>query len=282
MNKKTTLYILLLPSLIGFLVFYIIPFIFSLPNIFFSNKNGFEGFSVIVELLNNEPFIRSIKNTFLFMAICLPFLIIIPLIFAILLKNMYGLKKIFLILFLVPMVIPSSSVVFFWKNMFAVNGFFNNFLYNFGVEPINWFQTDYDRIIFGVIFIWKYIGYNIVLFLGGLSSIPKEYYEYASMETNSKISVFKNITSIYILPTTIVVLLLSVINSFKIFREIYLISGSYPSKNSYMVQHFLNNQFNSLNYSKLITASTITTFLIGIIMIMIFYFEAKVTKNISE
>lgn len=281
-SKNKSLYLMLFIGVSGFLLFYLIPFFISLPNMFFSNKNGFEGLNIIIDLLNNEPFIRALKNTGLFLLWCLPLVMVIPLIFAILLKNIGKEKQLFLLLLLLPMAIPSSSVVFFWKNMFAVNGFFNNFLYNFGVEPINWFQTDYDRIIFGVIFIWKYIGYNIVLFLGGLSSIPKEYYEYASMETNSKISVFKNITSIYILPTTIVVLLLSVINSFKIFREIYLISGSYPSKNSYMVQHFLNNQFNSLNYSKLITASTITTFLIGIIMIMIFYFEAKVTKNISE
>lgn len=281
-SKNKSLYLMLFIGVSGFLLFYLIPFFISLPNMFFSNKNGFEGLNIIIDLLNNEPFIRALKNTGLFLLWCLPLVMVIPLIFAILLKNIGKEKQLFLLLLLLPMAIPSSSVVFFWKNMFAVNGFFNSFLQNFGVAPINWFNTKYDRIIFGFIFFWKFAGYNTVLFLGGLSSIPHEYYEYASIETNNPFYIFKNITIIYILPTVMIVLLLSIINSFKIFREIYLISGAYPSNSSYMVQHFLNNMFNTLNYSKLVTASTIVTCIIGIVVLIFFKVQSKLTENIGE
>lgn len=281
-NKNKPLYLMLFIGLSGFLLFYLIPFFISLPNMFFSNKNGFEGLNIIIDLLHNEPFIRALKNTGLFLLLCLPQIIVIPLLLAMSLKKIGNNKKFFLLLLLLPMVIPSSSVVFFWKNMFSVNGFLNSFLQNFGVAPINWFNTQYDRIIFGLIFFWKFAGYNTVLFLGGLSSIPNEYYEYARIETNNTFYIFKNITIIYILPTVMVVLLLSIINSFKIFREIYLISGSYPSNSSYMVQHFLNNMFNSLNYSKLVSASTIVTILIGIAVLIFFKIQSKLTENIGE
>jgi multiple sugar transport system permease protein len=104
----------------------------------------------------------------------------------------------------------------------------------------------------------------MVLFLAGLGNIPKDYYEAAWMDNASSLQVFRHITLPCLLPTGILALIMSIINSFKIFREIYLITGSYPNEDIYTLQHFMNNMFASLNYPRLTSATVILVFIIAL------------------
>lgn len=119
------------------------------------------------------------------------------------------------------------------------------------------------------IFIWKNIGYNTILFTAGLYSIPTTYYESAAIEGANGIARFKYITWVYLLPTTVLVFIMSIINSFKVFKEIYLIAGGYPHESIYMIQHYMNNMFLSLNYQKLSTAAYILVTFILILMFIL-------------
>jgi len=168
---------------------------------------------------------------------------------------MFNLKGTNLIktVFMSPLVIPTASIAFFFQSLFSSNGLLSRLLNT----NTNWLETEYAFAIAVGLYIWKNLGFNLVLFLSGLSNIPNEYYEAAKTDGANAFYILRKITLPCLLPTTILVLLMSIINSFKVFREVYLLMGAYPHESVYMLQHFMNNNFFSLNYPRLTTATTL-------------------------
>ena len=126
-----------------------------------------------------------------------------------------------------------------------------------------------------LIFVWKNCAYNIILFSAGLRKIPKDVREFARLDGANHFQVITRIVVPLLRPTTFFVIPLTVISSFKIFREVYLLYGMYPDENVYMVQHFMNNNFNNLNYPRLSTASIILSIVIIAVMFLLFLYEKK-------
>jgi len=280
-DKKT--YLFILPGILGFMVFYLIPYLTSIPYMFFERSNGILkfGFGNIVEIMSNQPFLKALVNTALFLGLCIPLNIVLPMLLSLVVNKNKKTGKVFLILFLLPIAVPSAAVVFFWKNFFAVNGFLNHLLAAVDISPVDWLNSDYALFAVIVIYIWKNAGYNVVLFLGGLLSIPQDYYEYAVVEGAGKWQQFRYITFIYIQPALLIVFFMTIINSFKVFREIYLIAGSYPHDSIYMLQHYLNNMFSALNYPKLTVASNLFTVMLCIITSITLYLSRRI-KEVTE
>ena len=210
----------ILPGLIGFFVFFIWPFFISLYYSFLSKPNNgvFVGFDNFIQLFQSEPYLKGLLNTGVFIGICVPLNIVLALIVAILVNKSGRYKSIFILIFLIPLVIPSGSTVFFWKMLFAHDGYVNNLLNMVGIAKINWLETGYSRFVIILIFIWKNLGYNMVLFLAGLNNIPKEYYEAASVDGASPWQSFRHITLPGLLSTLVLVLIMSIVNSFKVFK----------------------------------------------------------------
>jgi multiple sugar transport system permease protein len=161
-------------------------------------------------------------------------------------------------------------------------GFVNGVLAKLGIEGIRWFETSAIRFVSIMIFIWKNMGYNMVLFLSGLSGIPKEYYEAAAVDGAGRLKVFTHITAPNLIPTFVLVVIMSIINSFKVFKEIFLLSGNYPHESVYMLQHFMNNMFFSLNYQKLATATSILVIIIALMGRFLLSFEQKAQRAPSQ
>jgi multiple sugar transport system permease protein len=175
-------------------------------------------------------------------------------------------------------VIPSGSVAHFWKSVFGLNGLINGAF--FYADPVNWLDTGWCRALITLVFIWKNAGYNIVLFLAGLHAIPQDYYEYAAVEGAGALSKFFRITLVYITPTAFLVFIMSIINSFKSFKEIYLICGAYPHSSIYMLQHYMNNQFAAVNYQKLASASYVLSLFIVALVLFIYHLQNKRAENL--
>lgn len=272
--------VFILPGLLGFAVFYIWPFILSLEYAFVDKSvNGsFVGLRNFIDLLNNKPYLKGLKNTVLFISICVPLNIFISLGVAMLLKKTKRFKALFVLIFLIPLVIPSGSMVFFWKMFFDYNGFLNSMLFQLGLDKINWLETSNARYVVVLIFLWKNLGYNMILFLAGLSSIPKEYYEAAKIDGAGPFQEFIHITLVNLVPSFFLVIIMSIINSFHVFKEIYLITGSYPHESIYMLQHYMNNMFSSLNYQKLTTATCILILIMGVLTQFLFKIEKEISK----
>jgi multiple sugar transport system permease protein len=286
-NKKkietAAVLIFLLPSLIGFSIFYIIPFFGGMYYSFVDSPVGgnFVGLANYIDLLHNEDFIKASLNTLYFTSISVPLNLIISLGLALMLnRNIRG-KKYFRTIFVTPLVIPVASVVFIWQSTFDINGFINGILSGMGHGVIDWMKTDYARVVVIIVNLWKNIGYSVVLMLTGLQNIPLEYYESASIDGASEFQKFYKITVVFLTPTVFFTFIISIINSFKVFREIYLLAGQYPQDSIYMLQHFMNNMFKSLDYQKLTTAAVLMTIVIVALVSILFKVERKIGRAIS-
>ena len=122
----------------------------------------------------------------------------------------------------------------------------------------------------------------MILFLSALESIPCDIIEVAQMESANNWQIFWNIKIRYLSPTILFVTILSLINSFKVFREIYLLTGGYPYDPLYMLQHFMNNVFGTLDYQKLSAAAIIMCIAMIIIIGTLFLVESRFGKDVEE
>lgn len=273
----------LAPSIIGFSIFYAIPFIGGIYYSLVSNSfNGsFVGLQNYLELLKNPSFIKAVSNTAIFTSLSVPLNILLSLGLALLLnKKIYG-RNIFRTLFITPLVVPVASIVFVLQSLFDIHGTLNAAITVFGLSPVDWMKTDWARVIIVMVYLWKNVGYSMVLFLAGLQNIPIEYYEAAKIDGAGVWKQFTNITLVYLTPTSFFVFIMSIINSFKVFREAYLISGEYPHSSIYMLQHFMNNMFANLDYQKLTSAAFIMAVFIVMIVLVLFIIERKINQRIN-
>lgn len=270
-------FLFLLLGFAGLSLFYLWPFLLSLWYAFMDKPvNGsFVGLKNFIELFHNKPYLLGFKNTLLFIGTSVPLGMVLSLAVAMLIHRVKKYKELFTLIFLIPLVIPSGSMVFFWKALFMDQGYANAILTAIGLSGINWFETSAALPVIVLIFIWKNLGYNMVLFLAGLYNIPKEHYEAAAVDGASASQTLFRITLPGLTPMIVLVTIMSVINSFKVFKEIYLITGSYPHQSIYMLQHFMNNMFYSLNYQKLTTATCVLVLIITLLVQFLLRFEKR-------
>lgn len=213
---------------------------------------GIENYQGVLE---NEAFRLAMGNTLRFLIICIPLLILLSLLLALAIEGMEREKRIFQAAFLIPMAVPVASLVLFWKLTFDRNGYLNQIVGKLGIAPVDWMNqgTAFGVLIFS--YLWKNMGYFIVLWLAGLGGIPKAYYEAAKVDGANRRKCFFYITLPQLLPTFFMVVILAFVNSFKVFREAYLIAGDYPHKSIYLLQHLFNNWFVNLDIQKMSTAA---------------------------
>ncbi|WP_271753851.1 carbohydrate ABC transporter permease [Cohnella sp. JJ-181] len=249
----------LAPSLIGFSIFYLIPFLIGLYESFTDGNLG--GVFVCLhnyrELLASGSFRKAALNTLLFTGIGVPLLIASSLGLALLLHRPVYLRGWLRTSIVMPLVVPVASVVMIWQIFFDWNGTLNEWLHHFSHGRVDWMQSEWSMSVVVLMYLWKNIGYNMILFLAGLQTIPKDYYETAEIEGAGRMRQLIHITLVYLTPTMVFVVLISIVNSFKVFRETYLLAGDYPYDRLYMMQHYMNNMFFSLDIQKLTAAAAL-------------------------
>lgn len=281
--ENTTAIMFLAPSLVGFLFFFLLPFFgglyYSLIDSPFNTV--FVGLKNYVNLLENPIFRKAGFNTAAFTAISVPLNMLLSLILALMLNKSLYFKNILRTAFITPLVVPVASIVLVWQVIFDLRGSLNLILAGLGYGAIDWMKTDWARMVVVVVYLWKNVGYNMVLFLAGLQNIPVEYYESANIDGARALRKFFRITLVYLTPTTFFIFIISIINSFKVFRETYLISGPYPHDSIYMLQHYMNNMFGSLDYQKLTSAAFIMSLFIYALVLVLFKSEQKISRSLN-
>jgi len=270
----------ILPSAVGQLLFFLCPILIIIFYSVVESPINFEfvGFSNYIEIWRNKMFLLAMKNTLIFMGMGISLITICSIGIALLLNKKIFFRNIIRMCFMVPVIIPSVSILMIWNIIFNFNGALNNTIVLLGLNPVDWMNSKYARILIVAFFVWKNIGYNIILILAALQNVPKEQYEAACLDGASKFSIFKNITLINILPTVFFTVILSIINSFKIYREVFLISGNYPYNDIYMIQHYINNLFNVIDFKNLSVAAI---YLILIIFIIVFIWT-RIEKKLLD
>ena len=271
------------PSLLGVILFFVLPFCvvvyYSVTDGIMSGKFVF--LKNFINLFHNKAFLIATKNTLKFSFTAVPLAVILALGLALMLEARIPLKSQFRTFFLSPMMVPVASVVLIWQVIFSYGGTMNQFLAIFGADKIDWLKSDYCLTVITILFLWKNLGYNMILFMSGLANIPRELLEVASVEGASPSYCLFAIKLRYLSPTILFVTILSIINSFKVFREVYLLTGDYPYDGLYMLQHFMNNTFNSLDYQKLSAAAVVMALFMVALIAVLFYAEDKFGKDVE-
>ena len=272
----------LMPSFSGVMIFFVIPFIVVIYYSMIDNpvNHEFVFFENFVSVFNNGAFREAATNTLMFSGIAVPLAVSLALLLAMMLSSKIPFRSQFRTFFLSPMMVPIASVVLIWEVLFHYNGLVNELLAVFGSGKIDWFKSDYGRLVVVILFLWKNLGYNMILFMAALSSIPQDILEVAEMESAKPWQIFWYIKIRYLSATILFVTIMSLINSFKIFREVYILGGDYPFSALYTLQHYMNNMFRSLDYQKLSAAAIIMSLamivIIGILFLTEHYFGRDV------
>jgi multiple sugar transport system permease protein len=205
----------------------------------------FCGIQNFISLFKSGPYRLAMFNMLRFNIIAVPLIIIMSFLLAILLRKSFKGKEVFNTAYIFPLVVPVASIVLFWQIIFSQNGALNTIFGELRIQKVNWYENSWSVVLLVLLYVWKNCGYNIILFTAGLGNIPVEYYESAYIEGAGRLTCLFKITLPYITPAAFFVFIISIINSFKVFREAYLLAGSYPNRNIYMLQHFMNNNFSN-------------------------------------
>lgn len=265
------------PFLVGFVIFFVAPFLVSVGYTFTFGTGGgsFVGFKNYADVLNSQAFQRAAWNTFRFIAVGVPLIMILAMAFSLMLQHKFGGASFYRSIFLFPMVIPIASTVMIVQLFFAESGILNTMLISMGVPLVEWLNSEAAFGVLVFLYIWKNCGYNMILLLAGLNSIPPDFHEVAGLEGATKRQIFFYITMPIMAPTFFFVFVISIVNSFKSFREAFLIGGTMPNKSIYMLQHFMNNNFSNLNYQRLSVAALLIFLVIFAFIFILFRLRKK-------
>ena len=270
------------PSLLGVGVFFVLPFCVVLYYSMIDSvaTHNFVFLDNFIALFQNSAFLEASKNTLHFSVLAVPLAVVLSLVLALMLEARIPLKSQFRTFFLSPMMVPVASVVLIWQVLFSNKGTVNELVTLLGGQPHDWLVSNYAVYVVVLLFLWKNLGYNMILFMAGLSNIPKELLEVADVEGASEWYKFFAIKLRYLSPTVLFVTILSLINSFKIFREIYLLTEDYPPE-LYMLQHFMNGTFRHLDYQKLSAAAIVLALVMVILILALFVIENWFGKDVE-
>ena len=271
------------PSLFGVLLFFVLPFCVVIYYSMVDNpiNHEFVFLDNFIRVAGNAAFQQAAYNTLKFSFAAVPLAVILSLILAMMLDAKIPFRSQMRTFFLSPMMVPVASIILIWQVLFHYNGIVNDALAVFGTGKIDWLKSEHAQVVIVLLFLWKNLGYNMILFMAALAAIPKEILEVAVLESASPFQIFRYIKIRYLSSTILFVTIMSLINSFKVFREIYLLTGSYPYDTIYMLQHFMNNAFTQLDYQKLSAAAIMMSVVMVIIIGILFLTESYFGKDVE-
>ena len=261
----------ILPSFVGVCVFWLISYVDVIRRSFFGTVSGkFTGIQNYQNLFSNQAFLLAGKNTIRFFGICIPLLVGLSLLLAVCLNSLKEKgKQLLKTAFLLPMAIPVATVVLLWKALFNGHGCLNHILSFFSIKGTDWLNTDASFAVLVISYIWRNLGYDVVLWLAGLMAIPQSLYEAAKTDGAGAWKCFTRITVPNLLPSLFTIVVLSLLKGFKVFREAYLVAGDYPQEKMYLLQHVFNNWYRDLAIDKMSAAAVLTSAVILVLILML-------------
>lgn len=233
------------PEVIGMLVIAVFPLLFSL---FLSltewNLVGglsaihFVGLDNFIELFRDNRFLLALKNNVLFTVGTVPVTMLLGVVLSALIHKKLYAKTFFKVAFFVPYICSTVAIAAVWQALYHPSkGPVNQILMQLGVsEPPRWLvDTSFSLIAIMIIYVWQLLGYQMIIFLAGMTNIPEELYEAATIDGASGIGQFRRITLPLLGPTTFFLAITSTISSFKIFDMIKFLTNGGPNYSSTVI-----------------------------------------------
>lgn len=227
-------YIMISPMIIGLGVFFYVAFgasfVISLTRWDLLTDPEWVGLKNYEQLLSNDIFRKTLRNTVVFTVLNVPLGMLISLLLALALNSKIYFRNIFRLVFFLPVLTMPVAISVVWRWIYNPDfGLLNLFLRDFGVERIRWLNDPafamWSLVIMSV---WMGSGYGMVIILAGLQNIPREYYEAAKVDGANAFSCFWHITLPLLTPTLFFILITSTISSLQVFDIVYTMTNGGP------------------------------------------------------
>ncbi|MHC1750634.1 MAG: carbohydrate ABC transporter permease [Cellulosilyticaceae bacterium] len=282
MNSKKTwqsfirglLYIM--PALVLLMLFTLYPLIKTIDMSFYIQYNYFKdlvferGLGNYSYLVHDKEFIKAVKNTFIYVISVMPLSILLSLFMAILLNSKIKFKKLFQTIYFLPFVTSTVAISIVWNWIYHSDyGVINYLLGLIGISPIKWLlDPKWAMVSLVIMSVWKSLGYNIIIFLAGLQNINAQYYKASRIDGATPWQRTMKVTLPLLSPTIFFICVITLINSFKVFDQIYALFGKQPGPlNSClsMVYYIYEKFYNQFHYG-IASAAVVVLYIIILIL----------------
>lgn len=300
LQKKTGLtgvaWAFLLPNLVFFAAFAFIPlflnFAYALTggdNILLGDRPyvGGENFGVLLECENHfdpntcekDVFWRAVYNTIQFVILQVGFMVGFALITALILNREIRYRGFFRSVFFFPVLLSPVVVALVWKWILQREGLLNAGLDAMGFDTFTWL-LDSQWAFFWAVFVsvWAHMGFYTLILLAGLQAIPRDIYEAAKMDSAKPFRTFYRITLPLLMPTMVVVLVLSLIKSVQTFDEVFALTGGGPgSATTFMIQYIYNTGFAGL--PRLFGLASAASIMLAVVLVLLTALQLWATRR---
>lgn len=268
----------MLPGLAGVLLFYLLPFLEVVRRSFVkTGNNAFVGLDNYQSVLHNGAFRLAFCNTVLYLVLGVPLLMGISLGLALLLRGITARRKL-LSAMLLPMAVPAAVMVLVLQLLVDKHGLLNGVISDFlsqaaGISAFSGFDYLNSGSALAVVlcsFLWKNTGYMLILWLAGLSALPRDVEEAAEVDGANKWQRWHYITMPELSGSFFTIGMLSILQIFKSYREVWMVAGSYPQENIYFLQHLLQNWYLKLEFDQM---AVLTVLLSGVLLILCLFLQ---------
>lgn len=260
------------PSFIPLLAFFVLPMLAAAVLSFTSwdllSPPSWIGFGNFKQLIHDKEFLHSLINTLVFIAGYLPVVYVLGLSAALALNRKFKGSVALRAIYFLPVITSWVIVALLWKWILNPNGgLVNSALHVIGIQGPGWWTSkDWSMISVIIPSAWKDLGYVMLLLLAGLQSIPPEYQEAAAIDGASKRQILFKITLPLLTPATFFVLVISLINNFQVFDQIWVMTAGGPEGSTNVVVGEIVR--NSFDYGHMGYASALSMVLFLIIMVV--------------
>ncbi len=281
--KKYVPYLFILPAAVILILFFFIPFFETIVLSFFDyNSNIYHPVFVSLRnytsLLTSPVFYKVLLNTFIYLMVAVPFLVVIPLIVAIMINQKIRGITLYKILIYLPVIVSIVVAAIAFKWLYAQQGVLNYAMSVFHINPVSWL-TDPNVALYSVIIvtIWKGIGYYMMIYLSALMSVPKDLYEACEVDGANPVVKHLTVTLPHLMPTIGLVTTISSISAMKVFVEIYVMTKGGPLDSSKTIVYYIYERaFENLDLGIASAASVILLVIVLALSVINFvFFENK-------
>lgn len=269
--KKYVPYLFLLPAFAVLIVFFFIPFFQTFGLSFFDYSSNlynptFNGIDNYIKLFKDPIFYKVMFNTFMYLVIAVPILVIFPLFIAILINQKIRGITLYKVLIYLPVIVSIVVAAIAFKWLYSTEGVLNYLLSLINIEPIGWLvDTKWALFSVAIVTIWKGIGYYMMIYLASLMSVPQDLYEACDIDGANFWQKHLTVTIPHIMPTIALVSTISTISAMKVFAEIYVMTKGGPLDSSKTIVYYIYERaFENLDLGY---ASALAVVLLVIVMI---------------
>ena len=232
----------------------------------------FNGFANYARILKDPTFKQTLSNTFFYLIIQVPIMLILGLMFASMLNNKdLRFKGLFRTCIFLPCATSLVSYAMIFRSLFANDGFINTVLRGLGMNPIMWFSNAWTaRAVIIIALIWRWTGYNMVFYLSGMQNIEYSIYEAAKIDGASPLQTFFKITVPLLKPMILLTTITSTNGTLQLFDESLNLTNGGPGKSTMTMSHYIYNMsfVQSLNFGYAAAMSILILIMVAILALL--------------